>query len=161
MRRYEPHAQEAIERKNDRGTRGFIGGFHGDRSCRGGNNGRQRAVEVLPEDGSATITGYTEEPSSHLEIPSELDGYVVIGIGDSVFFECFKLTSVNIPDSVTSIGEDVLLDPKKHVRIRQRLQYKGGRANDNFDMIKPCLFSCFPNVFSALDVRLLVLYTKF
>ena len=59
-----------------------------------------------------------------MESPSELDGYVVIGIGDSVFFECFKLTSVNIPDSVTSIGEDVLLDPKKHVRIRQRLQYK-------------------------------------
>jgi hypothetical protein len=82
------------------------------------------------EDGGATITGYVDEPSGDLTIPSELDGYLVTAIGagafewfgiddslaiiipkgvtsigSSAFSYCESTTSVTIPDSVTKIGE--------------------------------------------------------
>ena len=56
------------------------------------------------EDGGAMITGYEEEPSGDLVIPSELDGYPVMGIGDNAFLWCEGITSVTIPNSVTSIS---------------------------------------------------------
>ncbi|MCD8026399.1 MAG: leucine-rich repeat domain-containing protein, partial [Clostridiales bacterium] len=58
--------------------------------------------EILT-DGTAEITGYTGE-ATDLEITSAIDGYTVTSIGDSAFEDCDSLTSVTIPDSVTSIG---------------------------------------------------------
>ena len=46
------------------------------------------------------VVGYTEE------CPAELDLLGARGIGDNVFYGCRDLTSVTIPDSVTSIGEE-------------------------------------------------------
>ena len=43
--------------------------------------------------------------SDAVVIPSEIDGLGVIGVGSNVFSNCSDLTSVTIPDSVTSIGE--------------------------------------------------------
>lgn len=59
---------------------------------------------ILLEDGSAEVTGYAGA-ASKLEVPGELDGYPVISIGDSAFWECKSLTDITIPDSVTSIGD--------------------------------------------------------
>ena len=60
--------------------------------------------EVLSEaDKTCEITDYTGSATT-LIIPSQLDGYTVIRIGDSAFFKCDSLTSVTIPNSVTSIG---------------------------------------------------------
>lgn len=59
-------------------------------------------------DGGAKITRNLDGGTvpGDLSIPSELDGYPVTGIGDSVFSWWSDLTSVTIPDSVTSIGKD-------------------------------------------------------
>ena len=57
-------------------------------------------------NGKATITDVNDSISGSVTIPSKLGGYPVIGIGDSVFKECTGLTSVTIPDSVTSIGKE-------------------------------------------------------
>jgi len=61
-------------------------------------------------DGGAMITGYLEESSGDLVIPSELDGYTVTVIYSMVsqwremtYWECDGLTSLTIPDSVTNI----------------------------------------------------------
>ncbi len=49
------------------------------------------------------ITG-CDESATEVIIPSEIDGLPVKWIGDSAFRSCSSLTSVTIPDSVTSIG---------------------------------------------------------
>ena len=54
-------------------------------------------------DGNATITGYTGAGGA-ISIPATLGGYPTVAIGDSVFSNNGSLTSVIIPDSVTSIG---------------------------------------------------------
>lgn len=55
------------------------------------------------EDDSATITGFVVEPEGDLVIPSELDKYPVMGIGNMAFAGCSGLTSVTIGEGVTSI----------------------------------------------------------
>jgi hypothetical protein len=53
--------------------------------------------------GNATITAYTGAGGA-LSIPPTLGGYPTIAIGASAFFGKGTITSVSIPDSVTSIG---------------------------------------------------------
>ena len=53
-------------------------------------------------DDGAVITG-TTQTDGDVVIPSEIDGYSVTGI-DVAFAGCGGITSVTIPDSVTSIG---------------------------------------------------------
>jgi len=57
-------------------------------------------------NGSATVMGCVVRPQGDLTIPGELDGYTVTGIGHEAFQHCWGLTSVTIPDSVTSIGHE-------------------------------------------------------
>ena len=65
--------------------------------------------EVTPElsytvkDGCATITGYNGETSA-LVIQETIDGYPVTAIGNSAFKNNTVITSVSMPDSVTTIG---------------------------------------------------------
>ncbi len=55
---------------------------------------------------SITITGYNG-PGGAIVIPNTINGYAVTGIGNDAFYEVTSLTSVAIPASVTSIGNDV------------------------------------------------------
>ena len=55
------------------------------------------------QDGNVKITGYRGNGSS-VSIPSEIDGYAVIAIGDSVFKACTDLKSLIIWPDLTSIG---------------------------------------------------------
>ncbi|MBR3906116.1 MAG: leucine-rich repeat domain-containing protein [Clostridia bacterium] len=59
---------------------------------------------ILLPDGTAEITQYWGK-TTELTIPSALDDYIVTGIGEEAFFmRRDYLTSINIPDSVISIG---------------------------------------------------------
>ena len=64
---------------------------------------------VLLEDGGARITGYYGE-DAELTVPDELDGHAVREIGESVFSFCRSLTTVILPDGLTSIGEGAFED---------------------------------------------------
>ena len=79
-------------------------------ACNNGNNsdgGSEGLAYEVNEDGTTcTITGIGTCTDTVLVIPKLIDGYTVIAIGDSAFYRCTGLTSVVIPDSVTSIGED-------------------------------------------------------
>lgn len=54
--------------------------------------------------GNATIIGFSQDYSGTLSITNELDGCPVITIDSQAFYECTKLASVTIPESVTTIG---------------------------------------------------------
>ena len=58
---------------------------------------------ILLEDGTAEISAYTGE-DEELEVPSELDGYVVTSIGESSFLFCINLKKLILPECVTRIG---------------------------------------------------------
>jgi hypothetical protein len=64
-------------------------------------------------DGSASITGYSGPPWAVI-IPTNLNNLLVTGIGDSAFAENlgapYYLTSVTIPDSITSIGGSAFIN---------------------------------------------------
>ena len=57
-------------------------------------------------NGEATITDCNESISGDITIPSTLGGYPVTNIGMGAFDQCRRLTTITIPDSVTSICEN-------------------------------------------------------
>lgn len=59
-------------------------------------------------DDKATITRYLGS-SMTVNIPSVLDGYEVVAVGRSAFF-MQDITTVNVPDTITSIGESAFHD---------------------------------------------------
>ena len=57
-------------------------------------------------DDHGIITGVSGTLSGHIEIPAEVDGVQVKGIGPKVFEVCGEITSVNLPDGIISIGDN-------------------------------------------------------
>ena len=55
-------------------------------------------------NGQATITKCQQSASGAITIPETLGGYPVTSIGERAFYRCYRLTNIEIPDSVTSIG---------------------------------------------------------
>ena len=73
--------------------------------------GYKYEYKVNADGTTATITDFLGpvKPTNHLyviDIPAELDGYTVTGIGKWAFYECIPLKEVTIPQSVTFIGEE-------------------------------------------------------
>jgi len=75
--------------------------------------GKEEKAEEVPsglqyeyneELGGVVITGYTGT-AADVEIPSKIEKRPVIAIGDRAFKDCTALTSIIIPDSMTSIGD--------------------------------------------------------
>ncbi len=79
--------------------------------------------------GKITLTGYTGEPDN-IELPSELDGKTVGGIGANAFTNLKRLSSVNIPESVGFISEGAFLGctALKSVTIPKNVSSIGNRA---------------------------------
>lgn len=69
-----------------------------------GEYAKKLAYAVNDDCATCTITGIGNFTGCLLNIPPEINGYKVTGIGDYAFKGCSSLTSITIPGSVTSIG---------------------------------------------------------
>ena len=79
-------------------------GYNGVSKGTGANGEPYTIFEYSLDDANrATITSYKGNVSA-LSIPKTLDGYTVVGIGNSVFQNNKQLRVVVVPDSVTEIG---------------------------------------------------------
>lgn len=67
----------------------------------------QYTYQANVDNPKATITRLvnTSDYPSNFKIPDEVNGIPVVAIADGAFDSCTRLTSVTIPDSVTSIGQ--------------------------------------------------------
>ena len=91
-------------------------------------------------DGKAEIYNDEDKPAipymtrGYVTVPATLGGYPVTRIGESAFASCHYLTSVAIPDTVTSIGNEAFLecdgmaDASGFVIVRGVLYYYNGSA---------------------------------
>ncbi len=70
-------------------------------------SGTDGLVYTLSEDGTYYIVSGYEGEATEVVIPSEYEGLPVKEIGNTAFFSCQNLVSIEIPDSVITIGFNV------------------------------------------------------
>ena len=76
-------------------------------SFKGGSSSESLLYEFDDSSKTFTVTGIGTYTDAHVVIPDTHNGYPVVAIGERAFAGCSSLTSVTIPDSVTTIGNSV------------------------------------------------------
>ena len=61
-------------------------------------------LEYTVSNGKATIIGCDRDVKGKLIIPQTIDGYTIIGIGNTAFANCKDITEITIPATVQNIG---------------------------------------------------------
>lgn len=76
-----------------------------------------------------TISNYSGY-DSHLIIPSEIEGFPVVGIGSYAFADCFTLVSIQLPDTITSIGNNAFerCSSLESINLPPSLQHLGNSS---------------------------------
>ena len=87
-------------------------------------------------DDTVTITKYIGSSKENVTIPDTIDGKMVTSIDEYTFYGCIDLTSITIPDSVTSIGH------------RAFYRCKGLADENGFVIVKDILFDYYGNATS-------------
>ena len=107
----------------------------------------------------ATITSYNDSNIMELIIPEKLGGYKVTGISSYVFRNYYSLTTVDVPDSVITIGENAFDNtpwynnqPDGLVYAgRVAYKYKGAMPNNTVVTLNDNTASVSPSAFENCD----------
>lgn len=88
----------------------------------------EKLYQYEVNDGKATITAVDKSISGDITIPSTLGGYPVESIGNEVFRDCNKITTIVIPESVKSIGYSnfTYCDSLEQITIPGELEFEYG-----------------------------------
>lgn len=87
------------------------------------------------DESTGTITDCEKSVSGRLEVPSEINGHMVTTIGNQAFRQCYQLTEIVLPDTITRIdsGAFAYCESLKSVTLPSSIQYYncafGGCAN--------------------------------
>ncbi len=86
---------------------------------------------TLNTDGeSYSVTGIGSYIDTHLVIPETYNNKPVTKIGDDAFEKCLQLTSVEIPNSITSIGLRAFIDCYRLVEVVNKSTHISLKADD-------------------------------
>lgn len=110
-------------------------------------------IKYSVKDGKATAVGHKIERrflNTDLIIPQELGGAPVVAIGDNAYIDYVFVTAVEIPDSVTSIGNSALASMGiKKINIPKNVSSIGEAAFSGCSFMKEVNFS---KEIKALDI---------
>jgi len=62
------------------------------------------------ESGQATVCGFLNDRTTTVTIPATVQGYPVVAVAQHAFQDCSELTSVTLPDGLTTIGDYAFAD---------------------------------------------------
>ena len=82
------------------------------------------------KNGKATVLSVSEEISGEVSVPSSLGGYTVTRLEDYAFWNCYNITSVAIPGSVTYVGYECFkyCSALESIVFGNGIEYIGGSA---------------------------------
>lgn len=105
-----------------------------------GNNSNAKYTSC--NGGTAYALSRYEGSAATFEIPAQYNGLPVVAISDQAFYASAYLTSVTIPDSVTSIGDKVFIDcwSLKNLTIPDSVTSIGANLS-NSPMLKKITFN--------------------
>ena len=89
---------------------------------------KANAVYVEPytfDESTGTITDCEKSVSGRLEVPSEINGHIVTTIGNQAFRQCYQLTEIVLPNTITRIdgGAFVYCEGLESVTLPSGVKY--------------------------------------
>ncbi len=90
---------------------------------------------TLINDGTAyEVSGIDTKKATNVIIPTTYNGLPVTSIGEDAFYDCTKLTSVTIPDSVTNIGDSAFSNCYKLIEVinKSSLEIEVGSSGNGY-----------------------------
>lgn len=83
------------------------------------------AVAELNDGSGYLVEGRIALAEGKVVVPSEVDGKPIVGFTEYGFKNCTKITSIIIPDTITSYG-DIMHDPFKNCTNLRRVKFSRG-----------------------------------
>ena len=101
------------------------------------------AVAELNDGSGYLVEGIPLVIEGKVVIPSEVDGKPIVGFTEYGFKNCTKITSIIIPDTITSYG-DIMHDPFKNCTNLRRVKFSRGATTvsgfEGCEMLKEVTF---------------------
>ena len=101
------------------------------------------AVAELNDGSGYLVEGRIALAEGKVVVPSEVDGKHIVGFTEYGFKNCTKITSIIIPDTITSYG-DIMHDPFKNCTNLRRVKFSRGATTvsgfEGCEMLKEVTF---------------------